>query len=64
VKTATVVPEDELPESRALDTAIPTDNYVLTSTEREEALDALSSVLFTVVDTPPATAATDRGVAD
>jgi len=64
VKTATVVSEDELPESRALETGIPADDYVLTTAEREEALDALSLVLFTIVDTPPATGTASAGVAD
>ncbi|ERH11326.1 MAG: hypothetical protein J07HB67_00333 [halophilic archaeon J07HB67] len=64
MKAATVVPEEELPESRALDTGIPTDDYVLTTAEREEALDALSLVLFTIVDTPPVTGTATTGVAD
>jgi hypothetical protein len=54
VRDATVVAPDDLPESRALDTGVPTDEYVLTPDERDETLAALSALLFTAVETPGA----------
>mgnify|MGYP006926862299 FL=1 len=54
LEDATVVSEDEVPESRALATGVPTEKYVLTAAERDEVLDVLSSLLFTAVETPPA----------
>ena len=53
VRAARVV-TDEVPDSRALDTGVPTDEYVLTPEERDETLAALSSLLFTAVETPGA----------
>jgi len=50
VRDATVV--DEVPDDRALDTGVPTDDYALTPDERDETLGVLSSTLFTVVETP------------
>jgi len=64
LERATVVSEADLPESRALETGLPTEEYVLTAAERDAALDALSSLLFTAVDTPPAPHSPDVGVAD
>ncbi len=61
VRDATVV-TGEAPDSRALDTGVPPEEYVLTPSERDETLGALSSLLFTVVETPgagDATAATE-----
>ncbi|ERH12791.1 MAG: hypothetical protein J07HB67_01817 [halophilic archaeon J07HB67] len=52
LETATVVSEAELPDSRALETGTPVDEYVLTAAERSEALAVLSSLLFTVSETP------------
>jgi len=64
LERATVVAEADLPESRALDSGVPTDDYALTTAERDAALDALSSLLFTAVETPPAPHSPDAGVAD
>ncbi|MEZ3143399.1 hypothetical protein [Halobaculum sp. MBLA0143] len=64
LEAATVVDESELPESRALETGVPAEEYVLTPTERDEALAALSSLLHTAVETPPASPATTAGAAD
>ncbi|ERH13706.1 MAG: hypothetical protein J07HB67_02750 [halophilic archaeon J07HB67] len=50
VRDATVVTDP--PESRALDTGVPTDDYTLTPDERDETLGVLSSLLFTVAETP------------
>jgi len=52
VRDAEVVTSDAVPDDRALDTGVPTDDYVLTTDERNEALGVLSSLLFTLVDTP------------
>jgi hypothetical protein len=52
VRDATVVGDDELPDSRALDTGVPDEEYVLTPEERDETLGVLSAVLFTAVETP------------
>jgi len=52
VRDATVV--GEAPADRALDTGVPTDEYVLTPDERDETLGVLSSLLFTAVETPGA----------
>jgi hypothetical protein len=54
LERATVVPEDDLPESRAVESGVPVEEYILTAAERDDALDALSSLLFTAVETPPA----------
>jgi len=54
LERATVVPEDDLPESREVKSGVPVEEYVLTAAERDDALDALSSLLFTAVETPPA----------
>ena len=51
----------EVPDSRALDTGVPTAEYVLTPAERDETLGALSAVLFTAVETPGAGDATAAG---
>ena len=53
VRAATVA-TGEVPDSRALDTGVPTDEYVLTPEERDETLAALSALLFTAVETPGA----------
>jgi hypothetical protein len=58
VRDATVVAADDLPESRALDTGVPTEEYVLTPEERDETLGVLSALLFTAVETPGAGDAT------
>jgi len=52
VRDAMVVTEDAVPDDRALDTGVPADDYVLTPSERDETLGVLSSLLFTVVETP------------
>ena len=54
VRAATVAAADDVPDSRALDTGVPTDEYVLTPGERDETLAALSALLFTAVETPGA----------
>jgi len=62
VRDATVVASDDLPDSRALDTGVPGEEYVLTPDERDETLGVLSALLFTAVETPGAgdvTAATE-----
>ena len=64
LEAATVVPEGELPDSRALESGVPTSEYVLTATERDEVLDARSSLLFTAVETPPAPQAAAPEAAD
>jgi len=51
-RDAMVVTEDAAPDDRALDTGVPADDYVLTPSERDETLGVLSSLLFTVVETP------------
>ncbi|ERH13911.1 MAG: hypothetical protein J07HB67_00164 [halophilic archaeon J07HB67] len=56
VRDAAVV-TDEVPDSRTLDTGVPADDYALTPRERDETLGVLSSLLFTVTDTPGAGAA-------
>jgi hypothetical protein len=58
VRDATVVAADDLPDSRALDTGVPADEYVLTPQERDETLGVLSALLFTAVETPGAGDAT------
>ncbi|MEZ3143569.1 hypothetical protein [Halobaculum sp. MBLA0143] len=64
LESATVVPEGEVPESRALEAGVPAEEYVLTAAERDDALNALSSLLFTAVETPPASPARTPGAAD
>ena len=61
VRDATVVAPDDLPDSRALDTGVPSDEYVLSPDERDETLGVLSAVLFTAVETPGAGDATAAG---
>ncbi len=58
VRDARVVGDDELPDSRALDTGVPSEAYVLTPAERDETLGVLSALLFTAVETPGAGDAT------
>ena len=58
VRDARVVGDDDLPDSRALDTGVPSDEYVLTPEERDETLGVLSALLFTAVETPGAGDAT------
>ena len=53
VRAARVV-TGEVPDSRALDTGVPSEAYVLTPEERDETLGVLSSLLFTAVETPGA----------
>jgi hypothetical protein len=52
VRDAAVV--TEVPDTRTLDTGVPTEAYALTPKERDETLGVLSSLLFTVVETPGA----------
>ena len=47
----TVGVEDDLPVSRQYDVSVPTEEYVLTTAEREEALAVLSNLLLLAVDT-------------
>jgi len=61
VRDATVT-TGEVPDDRTLDTGVPTEEYILTPSERDETLGVLSSLLFTLVETPgvsDATAATE-----
>ena len=64
LEQATVVSEAELPESRALEAGVPAEEYVLTAAERDDVLDALSSLLFTAVETPPVSQAPTAEAAD
>ena len=47
----TVATEEDLPVDRKYDVGVPTDEYVLTTAEREEALGVLSNLLLLAVDT-------------
>lgn len=47
----TVATEDDLPVGRRHDVDVPTEEYVLTTAEREEALGVLSNLLLLAVDT-------------
>lgn len=52
VEEAAVVSPENLPENRPLDTGVPSDDYVITSDEREAVVDTLVSLLFLLVETP------------
>jgi hypothetical protein len=47
-----------------VESGVPVEEYILTTAERDDALDALSSLLFTAVETPPAPHSPSPGVAD
>ena len=47
----TVATEDDLPVDRQYDVGVPSEEYVITTAEREEALAVLSNLILLAVDT-------------